>query len=82
MAGRRKKRKIIKKPVVAENCTFCKSGVNPDYKDYKVLKKYLSERAKILGKDRTGVCSKHQRALTTEIKRARQIGVLPFVPAI
>ena len=57
-------------------------GKNPDYKDYKTLEKYLSDRAKILGRDRTGICTRHQKKLSTAIKRARYLGLLPFVPGM
>ena len=65
-----------------EDCPFCKTGKDPDYKDYKELVKYLSDRAKILGRDRTGVCARHQKKLSTAIKRARYLGLLPFVPGM
>lgn len=63
-------------------CPFCVAGKDPDYKEYKELGNFLSDRAKILGKDYTAVCSKHQRRLTVEIKRARHLGLLPFSPEI
>jgi small subunit ribosomal protein S18 len=62
-----------------KNCYFCINKLEPDYKNPEVLKNYLSERGKIIGKDRTGLCSKHQRRLAVEIKRARFLGLLPFV---
>lgn len=62
---------------VAVNCLFCKKRTNPSYKDYATLAKFVSDRAKILGKARTGVCSKHQRLLGREIKRARHLNLLP-----
>lgn len=61
---------------VPRNCPFCKGKVNPDYKDYQTLGKYLSDRAKILGKERTGVCAKHQKQIGREIKKARFLGLL------
>jgi len=67
---------------VKTNCSFCKEKEEPDYKDYKKLAKYLSERAKITGKEYTGVCSKHQRRLSRAIKRARYLALLPFTPAL
>lgn len=75
----RKPRRIIK---VATDCEFCKLQKEPDYKDYKVLEKYLSDRAKIIGKRRSGICSKHQRRLSVAIKRARHLGILPLTPTI
>lgn len=67
---------------VPRNCPFDKNGTAPDYKDIETLQKYVSDRAKILGKDRTGICAKHQRMLSTAIKRARHLGLLPYVPTL
>lgn len=63
---------------VERNCPFCKEKKAPDYKEAEMLKSYLTERGKILGKDRTGLCSKHQRQVAAQIKRARFLGLLPF----
>ncbi len=63
-------------------CPFCKKNTQPDYKDYKNLLPFISDRARILGGARTGVCARHQRLLAREIKRARHLGLLPFVPKI
>lgn len=64
---------------VAKNCQFCNTKTEPDYKDPGVLGKFLTERGKILGRTRTGICSTHQRALTQAIKRGRHVGLLPFI---
>jgi small subunit ribosomal protein S18 len=50
-----------------------------DYKDTARLRKYLSERGKILPRRTTGTCAQHQRELTEAIKRARHIALLPYV---
>jgi small subunit ribosomal protein S18 len=50
-----------------------------DYKDIEKLKKYVTERGKILPKRITGTCAEHQRAVTTAIKRARIVALLPYV---
>jgi small subunit ribosomal protein S18 len=71
------KRKIIRRPVEL-NCIFCNTKIEPDYKEYKLLEKFVSDRAKILGRDRNGVCVKHQRKLPIQIKRARHLGLLPY----
>jgi len=63
----------------AKNCPLCAIDAVVDYKDVVLLKKYLSERGKILSRARTGVCAKHQRQITKGIKRARVIAFLPFV---
>ena len=61
-------------------CTFCVDKVTAiDYKDTAKIRRFLSERGKILPRRTTGTCAEHQRALTTAIKRARQIALLPYV---
>jgi small subunit ribosomal protein S18 len=61
-------------------CVFCadKSNAGIDYKDINKLKRYVSERGKILPRRITGNCAKHQRALTVAIKRARHIALMPY----
>ncbi len=60
-------------------CVFCadKNAVI-DYKDVNKLKRYVSERGKILPRRITGNCAKHQRALTVAVKRARHIALMPY----
>lgn len=77
-----KKRRQERPPKAVDFCYFCKEDITPDYKDYKNLKKFVSERAKIIGSKRSGICSKHQRKLTVEIKRARHLGLVPFSPTL
>ncbi len=60
-------------------CVFCGSEGEINYKDVAKLKKYVSERGKILPRRITGNCAKHQRALTVAIKRARHIAIMPYV---
>ena len=61
-------------------CQFCAEKVDfVDYKDTETLKKYITERGKILPKRITGTCAIHQRAVTTAIKRARTVALLPYV---
>ena len=60
-------------------CAFCVDKVECiDYKDVNRLNKFTSDRAKFLPRRVTGTCAKHQRELTTAIKRARQIALLPY----
>lgn len=60
-------------------CVFCAEKVTGiDFKDANKLKKFTSERGKILPRRITGTCAMHQRQLTTAIKRARQIALLPY----
>ena len=61
-------------------CMFCVDKVEHiDYKDAAKLRRFISERSKILPRRTTGTCAMHQRQLTMAIKRARQIALLPFV---
>lgn len=63
-----------------KTCSFCAEKVEViDYKDAAKLRKFVSERGKILPKRMTGTCAKHQRELTTAIKRARHLALLPFI---
>lgn len=60
-------------------CGFCVDKVeNIDYKDIARLRRYMSERGKILPRRVTGTCAAHQRALTIAIKRARHLALLPY----
>lgn len=68
--GMRRKKKV---------CSFCVDKVESiDYKEVAKLRKYVTERGKILPRRISGNCAVHQRQLTTAIKRARQIALLPF----
>jgi small subunit ribosomal protein S18 len=60
-------------------CFFCKFGTDPNYKDVENLEKFISSRKKIVGREKNGVCAKHQRMLTKHIKYARYISLLPYV---
>lgn len=62
-------------------CIFCVDKIKYiDYKDVNRLRRYLSDRAKIEPRRKSGVCSKHQRKLTTALKRARHMALLAFAP--
>ena len=61
-------------------CAFCVDKVEHiDYKDTAKLRRYITERGKIVPRRISGNCAKHQRQLTIAVKRARQIALLPFV---
>lgn len=69
--GRRSRRKV---------CAFCVDKIEEiDYKDVPRLRRYLSERAKIVPRRVTGTCARHQRQLTVAIKRARHLALLPYI---
>ena len=61
-------------------CAFCMDKIeNIDYKDVPRLKRYLSDRAKIIPRRVTGTCARHQRQLTVAVNRARHLAFLPYV---
>jgi small subunit ribosomal protein S18 len=60
-------------------CKFCTQKLKVDYKDIDVMRRFVTERGKILPRRITGTCSKHQRALAVSIKRARALAFLPYV---
>ena len=69
--ARRPNRKMV--------CAFCAEKAEYiDYKDVAKLRRYMSERGKILPRRITGTCAKHQRALTVAIKRARHVSLMPY----
>lgn len=76
MAGQKKQNLRRKKKKV---CAFCMDKAQHiDYKDINVLKKYITERGKILPRRISGNCAKHQRMLTLAIKKSRNVALLPF----
>ncbi len=68
--GRRVKKKV---------CYFCTEKVEVDWKDVAVLRKYMSDRAKIRARRVTGNCPRHQRQVAVAIKNAREMALLPYV---
>ena len=76
MDGSMKRRPMRRRKKV---CVFCGDKNNTiDFKDVNKLKRYVSERGKILPSRFTGNCAKHQRALTVAVKRARHIALMPY----
>lgn len=59
-------------------CSFCESKKEPAYFDAAALRRFLNDRGKISPRSRTGNCAKHQRRISSEIKRARFLALLPF----
>ncbi len=75
-----KQTKKFRKPSKKKVCAFCVAGEKEiDYKDVAKLKKFITEKGKILPRRQTGVCSYHQRKLALAIKRARNVALLPYV---
>lgn len=68
-ARRQPKRKV---------CAFCADKIAIDYKDVARLRKYITEKGKILPRRQTGTCAKHQREIANAIKRARYMALIPY----
>jgi len=75
----KKKRFPKRKITVPKSCYFCKEKVEPKYSDVSALQKFVSGQGKLTPRTRNGICSKHQRRLTSAIKHARHLALLPFV---
>lgn len=91
-------RKVISKPIVVEEvsqepeqaaptrikrvCTFCQTEKSPSYTDAASLRRFLTDRGRILPKLKNNLCSKHQRKVTKQIKYARHLALLPFTPKV
>lgn len=73
--GRPRQKVFFRKKV----CRFCANKASMDYKDPDALKRFITERGKILPRRITGTCAKHQRQLCLAIKRSRYLALLPFV---
>ncbi len=77
--GRPARRRFVGR---AKVCTFCvEKSKKIDYKDVDLLRRFLTDRAKIRPRRQTGTCARHQRTLARAIKRARHVALLPFVAA-
>ncbi|MBO5866542.1 MAG: 30S ribosomal protein S18 [Clostridia bacterium] len=73
-------KKPARRPARRKVCSFClEKATAIDYKDVAKLRKYLTEKGKILPSRMTGTCAKHQRELAVAIKRARQMALIPYV---
>lgn len=78
MAKKITKRRV-RRQVVPGKCYFCEQGKTPVYSDVEVLNRHITERGKILGRARTGLCAIHQRRLASAIKHARHLALMPFL---
>lgn len=74
-----KPRRTSRRMQSPKKCYFCTEKKSPTYKDVEVLTRFLTERGKIVGRVRNGLCAQHQRDVTTAIKHARHLALLSFV---
>ncbi|MBU2632533.1 30S ribosomal protein S18 [Patescibacteria group bacterium] len=78
MARKKIKRKQ-QKIQVPKTCNFCVDKKEPLFTDISVLRRFVTERGKILPRARTGLCGKHQRRLASSVKHARHLALMPFM---
>ncbi len=79
MAVKKNTKPARRKIVAPKDCYFCTEKKNPTFADVSSLQRYITERGKIMGRVRTGICAMHQNDLTLAIKHARHLALLPFV---
>lgn len=80
MANDFKTRRTRRKINIPRKCSFCKEQKEPVFSETEVLKRFLTERGKIIGRARSGLCATHQRHLTLAVKHARHLALLSFTP--
>ncbi len=73
-----KRAKKIRRPVKYKECPYCKASKEPYFMEVDKLGEFVSLQGKILPRTVTGLCAKHQRRVTKEIKRARILALMPF----
>lgn len=79
---RKARRSNNSKPTRKKFCAFCKEGGQPDYKDIVSLRRFTTDRGRIVARSRSGVCSKHQRQLSNSIKKSRYMALMPFAVTV
>lgn len=75
----RKQRRNIRQVQTPADCYFCKAKAKPDYKQADILRRYVTDRGKILSRQYSGICARHQRQLAKQIGQARYLALLPYV---
>lgn len=60
-------------------CFFCKGGREPSFKEVEVIAAFITDRGRIVARERSRICAKHQRRLAGAIKQARHLGALPYL---
>ncbi len=66
------------RPIRKKYCGFCKDSLEPDFKDSVSLRRFVTDRGKIVARVKSGVCFKHQKNLSNAIKKSRYMALLPF----
>jgi small subunit ribosomal protein S18 len=78
MAKKTKPRQNTRRVIKTGPCYFCETKTTPDYLNANELTQFVTDRAKIVSNDFSGLCAKHQRRLSIAVKRARHLALIPF----
>ncbi len=73
---------LQKVPRAKRVCFFCQNKTNPSYTDTSILRRFTTDRVKIVARAKSNLCSKHQRLVSKQIKYARHLALLPFIPKV
>lgn len=76
---KKQKRTPRRKIVAPKECYFCVEKKDPTFSDTAVLQRFVTERGKLIGRVRNGLCARHQRRLTDAIKHARYLALIPYI---
>ena len=79
MAKSRGPKRRIQKNNAPKKCFFCDEKKTPSFSDTAILQRFITERGKIIARSRSGLCSNHQKSLTSQVKYARHLALLPFI---
>ncbi len=71
-------RRPMRKHITPKNCFFCIEKKKPYFADVEVLRRFITDRGKIIGRVRSGICAKHQRDLSLSVKHARHIAFIAY----
>lgn len=80
--AKKQTRQLKKKVASPKSCYFCTEKKVPTFADVASLQKFVTERGKIVARTRSGLCALHQRRVTTAIKHARHLALMPFVARV
>jgi len=79
MAKKKKEIRPRRRTATPKKCFFCEEKKEPTYMEIEILQKFLTERGKIIGRARNGLCSRHQKHFSLAVKYARHLALLPFI---
>lgn len=79
MAKKKKEIRPRRRTSIPKKCFFCEEAKEPTFQEVETLQKFLTERGKIIGRARNGLCARHQKSFSLAVKYARHLALLPFI---